>query len=71
MIEPLHDRMPVILAKTDWPAWLGEVSTTPAEGKTLLRPYPASDMELWPADKRVGKVGNAGPELAEPIVLKA
>jgi putative SOS response-associated peptidase YedK len=69
MIEPLHDRMPVILAERDWPAWLGEVSTTPAEAKTLLRPYPASEMELWPVDKRVGKVGNDGPELAQPISL--
>jgi putative SOS response-associated peptidase YedK len=69
LIEPLHDRMPVILAERDWPLWLGEVPTNPAEAKTLLRPYPASEMELWPVDKRVGKVGNEGPELAVPIRL--
>lgn len=23
-IAPIHNRMPVILARADWPAWLGE-----------------------------------------------
>jgi putative SOS response-associated peptidase YedK len=32
LIEPLHDRMPVILAEEEWPAWLGEVPATDITG---------------------------------------
>lgn len=31
LIDSLHDRMPVILAEDDWPAWLGEDYATPGE----------------------------------------
>jgi putative SOS response-associated peptidase YedK len=71
LIEPLHDRMPVILHESDWPSWLGETTTSGADLKELLAPYPADQMELWPVDKRVGNVKNEGPELAVPIALSA
>ena len=48
LIEPLHDRMPVILAEEDWGKWLGEVPASDAELKALLKPYPSESMELWP-----------------------
>jgi putative SOS response-associated peptidase YedK len=69
LIDPLHDRMPVILAEDDWPAWLGEASATPAELKALLRPYPSEKMKLWPVGKAVGNWRNDGPHLVEPITL--
>jgi putative SOS response-associated peptidase YedK len=69
LIEPLHNRMPVILAKADWPAWLGEVPATSVELKALLRPFPSEDMELWPVSKRVGNVKNNDADLAKPIQL--
>jgi putative SOS response-associated peptidase YedK len=69
LIEPLHDRMPVILAEEDWPAWLGEVPATDAELKALLRPFPADRMKLWPVDRAVGNWRNNGPQLIDPIVL--
>ena len=71
LIEPLHDRMPVILHESDWPSWLGETTTSGADLKELVAPYPADQMELWPVDKRVGNVKNEGPELALPIALSA
>ncbi len=45
LIEPLHDRMPVILAEEDWPLWLGEVPAAEAELTALLRlcPTPVID----------------------------
>jgi putative SOS response-associated peptidase YedK len=54
LIAPLHDRMPVILAKEDWPAWLGEVPATDIELKALLKPFPADRMKLWPVSRDVG-----------------
>lgn len=33
----LHDRMPVILAETDWPKWLGEEPATEGVAEALAR----------------------------------
>ncbi len=66
LLADVHDRMPVILAPENWPAWLGERETDAAELKSLLRPYPAEDMIIWPVDKRVGDPKNKDPSLIEP-----
>ncbi len=71
LLAPLHDRMPVILAEEDWPAWLGEDPATDAELRALLVPYPATDMTLWPVSKRVGNVRNNDAGLAAPVALEA
>ncbi len=59
----LHERMPVILDRSDWPGWLGEAEADPA---SLLRPAPEGILKIWPVDKRVGNVSNDGPELLQP-----
>src|SRR6202048_1317323 len=38
LLAELHDRMPVILAAENWPAWLGERAAYLQELKTFLRP---------------------------------
>jgi putative SOS response-associated peptidase YedK len=63
----LHNRMPVILAESDWPKWLGEEPATVDEIKLLLRPCPSEDLAIWPVDKRVGNVRNNDPSLIEPV----
>jgi putative SOS response-associated peptidase YedK len=67
LVATIHDRMPVILASDDWPAWLGEVAATADKLKAMLKPYPAERMTLWPVDKRVGNVRNDTPDLFEPL----
>jgi putative SOS response-associated peptidase YedK len=67
LLAPVHDRMPVILAPENWPAWLGERAADPDELKSLLVPYPAEDMVIWLVDKRVGNVNNKDPSLIEPV----
>jgi putative SOS response-associated peptidase YedK len=37
-IAPVHDRMPAVLAESDWPKWLGESPATYEELKAMLRP---------------------------------
>ena len=70
LVAELHDRMPVILPPSAWPAWLGEDNVDRPEAlKALLAPYPADDMVMWPVDKRVGSVRNNDPGLIEPIEL--
>jgi putative SOS response-associated peptidase YedK len=59
LCAPVHNRMPVILAREDWAGWLGT-----HEGRSaLLRSFPAERMECWPVGNAVGNVRNEGPEL--------
>ena len=67
LLEPLHDRMPVLLAPDRWPAWLGERTTTDAELKAMLQPYPGTAMAFWPVDRKVGNVRNDSPDLFAPL----
>lgn len=67
LIEKLHNRMPVILGPESWPAWLGEEPI--ADPASLLKPFPAERMTMWPVDKRIGNVKNQERELAEPITV--
>jgi putative SOS response-associated peptidase YedK len=63
LCAPIHNRMPVILARDEWCAWLG----TPAQRSVLLRPFPAERMDALPIGKAVGNVKNDGPELIERV----
>jgi putative SOS response-associated peptidase YedK len=64
LMEPFHNRMPVILEPRDYPRWLdpGDPAQPPVD---LLRPYPAEKMEAWPVSDRVGNVRNNDPQLLE------
>ena len=65
VMEPLHDRMPVILEPQNYTRWLdaGDPAQPPVD---LLRPYPAEKMLAWPISDRVGNVRNNDPELLAP-----
>ena len=63
----LHDRMPVILAESDWPKWLGEAPATEGELLAMLKPCSDEALRIWPVDKAVGNVKNTGPELLTPL----
>jgi putative SOS response-associated peptidase YedK len=71
LMEPFHDRMPVILDPKDYDRWLGlEPGTGPASPQLptdLLRPYPAERMRSWKVSNRVGNVRNNDPELLTPL----
>jgi putative SOS response-associated peptidase YedK len=64
-MEPVHNRMPVILAPKDYDRWLDTDSgeRPPVE---LMRPFPAEQMRSWPVSDRVGNVRNNDAELLEP-----
>jgi putative SOS response-associated peptidase YedK len=66
LTEPIHNRMPVIVAPKDYERWMapGEPSRLPVD---LLRPYPADEMKAWKVSADVGNVRNNRPELAEPL----
>jgi putative SOS response-associated peptidase YedK len=68
LMEPLHDRMPVILEPRDYSRWLepGDPAQPPTD---LLRPYPAEKMLAWPVNDRVGNVRNDDPALLDESQL--
>jgi putative SOS response-associated peptidase YedK len=63
----IHDRIPVILDKADWPKWLGEAAAPEAELYALLKPCPADRIKIWPVDNRVGNVRVSDRGLIEEI----
>ncbi len=65
LMEPVHNRMPVILSPKDYDRWLhpGDPARPPVD---LLRPYPAERMKAWPVSDRVGNVRNDDAELLAP-----
>ena len=52
LLEPVHDRMPVILPEDKYKLWLdNEVS--PTELKKLLEPFPSNEMQSFPVSSKV------------------
>jgi putative SOS response-associated peptidase YedK len=61
LMEPLHNRMPVILRSQDYGRWLEHCD--PARPPVdLLRPFEANQMKAWKVSARVGNVRNNDPE---------
>ena len=66
VVEPLHNRMPVLLAPNDYDCWLAPADPAhlPVD---LLRPFPADEMTTWKVSSKVGNVKNDDPSLITPI----
>ena len=69
MMQPIHDRMPVILAPEDYDAWMDTAVTQPEALQALLKPYPAGLMRLYPVTTQVNSPRHEGPELIREVVL--
>jgi putative SOS response-associated peptidase YedK len=67
VIGELHDRMPVILAESEWPKWLGEEPATEDELLAMLKPCTDETLRVWRVDKMVGNVKNNGAQLVMPV----
>ena len=66
----IHDRMPVILEKADWPLWLGEIEGADlGDVKALLKPCSDEVLDIWPVATEVGRVANDGRHLIEVVNL--
>jgi putative SOS response-associated peptidase YedK len=67
LVEPIHDRMPVILPVETWEEWLDRDNRDVDALQRLLRPIPADRLEAWNVGTDVNTVTNDGPELIEPV----
>jgi putative SOS response-associated peptidase YedK len=63
LVAPLHNRMPVILPRADYDAWLDPSRSDPAHLMPLLRPYPAEEMTCYPVSRLVNDVRNDSPQV--------
>ncbi len=68
VLEPIHRRMPVLLAREDWDAWLDPTSSNGSEAlSALLKPFDADTMRAWGVSHAVNRVANEGAALIQPI----
>jgi len=61
-LQGIHDRMPVIIARNDYTAWL-------AGDDSLLRPAPDDALKTHPVSMAVNTAANDSPRLIEPVEL--
>ncbi len=67
LMEKIHDRMPVILPKQDEQMWLDPRIEDIELLKSLLKPYRATDMEVYRVSEEVNSPKNNNPELIEKV----
>lgn len=66
-MEPIHDRMPVLLAPKNWDQWLEPTNDDIAELSKLLVPAPDGLLHAYAVSDQVNSVKNNEPSLLEPI----
>ncbi|MGN6162785.1 MAG: SOS response-associated peptidase [Marmoricola sp.] len=66
----VHDRMPLMLDRDGYDAWLDPTLTNVAEVTSLLQPAAPGRLLAVPVSTLVSNVRNNGPELIEPIPLE-
>jgi putative SOS response-associated peptidase YedK len=66
-LEPVHDRMPVIIPKTQESLWLDPGMSKKDMLLSLLKPYPAEDMDCHDVSKIVNSPKNDSPDNIMPI----
>lgn len=68
LMQPIHDRMPVILDQDQWETWLSPQIKQPEKLIPLIRSHDSESMQAWPVSRELNRVGmrnDAG--LIEPI----
>ena len=63
-LQPLHHRMPVVLAPEHYASWL---SGSVTEAQSLLRPYLSTGFAFHPADPHVNNARNDDPRCIAPF----
>ncbi|MGE3803253.1 MAG: SOS response-associated peptidase [Gemmataceae bacterium] len=66
VMQPLHDRMPVILPPAEYEAWLNPAAKPPAL-QELLRPYSKNDLTAHPVSTLVNNARNENPRCVEEL----
>ena len=70
-MQPIHDRMPVILPRELETLWLDPAVADPALLAEALAPFPAEGMAAYEVAVLVNKPANDGPEVMAPLGKEA
>ena len=62
-MEPIHNRMPVILEPAQENEWLDTKATEIAEFLAWLEPFPPHQLEAYPVSRKVNWARNDSPDL--------
>lgn len=63
LVEPIHDRMPVIIEPQNADTYL---NGSPEEARELLTPYGGDDLEIYEVSKKVNDPANDTPDVVLP-----
>lgn len=63
----IHDRMPLLVERERYDAWLDPLSSDPDELLELLVPAAPGRLEAYAVSKAVSSVKNNGPHLLDPL----
>ncbi len=69
LLAPIHNRMPAILGRADYDAWLDPTNQAVDSLRALLAPCPASNLAVRPVDAYVSNPRNEGPRCIAPIAV--
>lgn len=67
VMEPIHDRMPVILDARDYSAWLDPGNSNLELLRTFIRPAEPEGMVAFPVSRAVNSSRNESPDLIVPV----
>ncbi|WP_017651942.1 SOS response-associated peptidase [Fortiea contorta] len=70
LLQPIHDRMPVIIAPQDYDFWLDPQEQTPESLQQLLIPYPVAAMTAYPVSTLVNNSQHNTPDCILPLSEK-
>ena len=64
-MAPIHERMPVVLPRQHFDAWLDPAMRDTETLRQWLKPAADDVMRAYPVSSRVSNARNQGPELLE------
>jgi putative SOS response-associated peptidase YedK len=67
LLEPIHDRMPVVLPESAWAQWLDPTERDAAALGALLAPAPDEWFAAYPVSSRVNSAANNDERLLTPV----
>jgi putative SOS response-associated peptidase YedK len=67
LVKPFHDRMPVILPKSEEDLWLDPAVQDREDLLPLLKPYDADEMETWAVKAKMNRPEYNSPENIKPV----
>lgn len=71
LMQQVHNRMPVILDPADYPRWLDRDRQNAQDVVDLLKPFPASKMQMIQVSTLVNSPRNERAECVKPLVPPA